>query len=96
MNFNQDLNPIELVWDELKNFIRESKPQTKEQFLALIEYFWQHILTVEKCQKYVNHVVKVFPHVILNNGYATAFLINLLTNIILFYRHIVRIININT
>ena len=71
--FLKDLNPIELVWHELKTFIRKSKPQTKEEFINRMEYFWQKILSPEKCQKYVNHVAKVFPHVILNKGYATPF-----------------------
>ena len=71
--FMKDLNPIELVWHELKTYIRASKPQNKEEFIAMISYFWNTILTVEKRQSYVNHVSKVFPHILLNNGYATAF-----------------------
>ena len=61
------------MWHELKEYIRKNKPQTKGEFIELIDYFWTKILSKEKCQKYINHVKKVFPHVIINNGYATAF-----------------------
>ena len=66
-----DLNPIENLWHELKEFnSREVKPQTKEELVAGIIKFWD-IVTIEKCKKYINHLKKVIPMVTALNG-ATA------------------------
>ena len=51
-----DLNPIENLWHELKEFIRrETKPKTKEELVTGIINFWDTV-TVEKCTKYINHL----------------------------------------
>ena len=68
-----DLNPIELVWHELKVKVAESKPQSKIDFIKKIGKFWQETLTIEKCNQYINHLSKVLPHVVLNEGRATQF-----------------------
>ena len=66
-----DLNPIENMWHELKEFNRrEAKPKTKEELVAGIIRFWDTV-TVEKCKKYLNHLKKVIPRVIELNGDAT-------------------------
>lgn len=68
-----DLNPIENLWHELKEFIRRDvKPQTKEQLMDGIEQFWQTV-DVAKCQKYIGHLRKVVPKVIELNGEATGY-----------------------
>lgn len=68
-----DLNPIENMWHELKEFIRrEVKPKTKEELVAGIIKFWDTV-TVEKCIKYVNHLKKVIPKVVELNGNATGY-----------------------
>ena len=61
------------MWHELKNYVRGIKPRSEKEFVKVICYFWEKILTPEKCRSYIDHVKKVFPHVILNNGYATPF-----------------------
>ena len=39
-----DLNPIENLWHELKEYIRrEVKPQTKDQLINGIEAFWSTV-----------------------------------------------------
>ena len=56
-----DLNPIENLWHELKEYIRrEIKPKTKEQLIKGIEMFWG-LVSVKKCNKYINHLRKVIP-----------------------------------
>ncbi len=57
-----DLNPVELIWHELKEFLRnEMQPQNKQQPLDNIKKFWQEKLALEMCMRYVVHVPKVSP-----------------------------------
>ena len=68
-----DLNPIEKLWHELKEFIRRVvKPQTKGQLMDGIEQFWQTV-DVSKCKRYIGHLRKVIPKVIELNGEATGY-----------------------
>ena len=68
-----DLNPIENLWHELKEFVRnEAKPTTKDMLVNAIVQFWQGV-TSEKCKRYIGHLRKVVPAVIENNGGATRF-----------------------
>lgn len=68
-----DLNPIENLWHELKEFNRrEVKPQTKDELVAGIIKFWDTV-SVDKCIKYINHLKKVIPRVIELNGDATGY-----------------------
>ena len=60
-----DLNPIEKLWNELKNYAGEAK--TKDQLLARITTFWATV-TPEKCTRYINHIQKVIPVVIEKQG----------------------------
>ena len=48
-----DLNPIENMWHEMKEFLRRKVNQQE-----LIEQFWATV-TVAKCTKYINHLKKV-------------------------------------
>jgi len=66
-----DLNPIENLWHELKEFIRrETKPKTKQELIDGIMAFWETV-DVVKCNKYINHLRKVLPKVIEQNGCTT-------------------------
>ena len=68
-----DLNPIENLWHELKEYIRrEVKPTSKDALIAGIQAFWETV-TVEKCQKYIGHLKKVIPEVIQCKGAATGY-----------------------
>lgn len=68
-----NLNPIENVWHELKEYIRrEVKPRTKEQLVRGIQEFWATV-DKEKCQKYIHHLRKVIPRIIELNGDATGY-----------------------
>ena len=56
-----DLNPIELLWHELKHFLRTKvKPKTKEELLGGIARFWSERVDAEKCSTYIRHLQKVF------------------------------------
>ena len=68
-----DLNPIENMWHELKEYMhREVKPRTKEQLVQGIQGFWATV-DIKKCQKYIRHLRKVIPRVIELNGDATGY-----------------------
>ena len=58
-----DLNPIELVWHELKSNIRRTKPANKAELVQTIAAFWQNI-TPERCTKYIDHLQTVMPVVV--------------------------------
>ena len=46
-----DMNPVENLWHELKEYLRcEVKPKTRDQLIAGIEGFWKTV-SVAKCQK---------------------------------------------
>ncbi len=62
-----------MVWNELKTSVRDLKPTSKVDLIQKIGLFWSSKLTPEKCRKYIAHMPKVLPHVILENGYSTAF-----------------------
>ena len=67
-----DLNPIELLWHELKHFLRSIvKPRTKEELMNGISRFWEERMDAEKCSKYIGHLQKVLPIVVAREGKAS-------------------------
>ena len=67
-----DLNPIELLWHELKHFLRTVvKPTTKDELEAGILRFWRERMTAGKCRTYIGHLKKVVPLVIKREGRAS-------------------------
>ena len=68
-----DLNPIENLWHELKEYVRrEVKPKTKDELIRGIEEFWGTV-DQAKCLKYIGHLRKVIPKVIEVQGAATGY-----------------------
>ena len=60
-----DLNPIENVWASLKYYLRnEHKPTNLETLEQGIKNFWK-LMTPDCCTKYISHLNKVMPVVIL-------------------------------
>jgi hypothetical protein len=58
------LNPIELVWHDLKHHLRTIvKPRAKEALVDGITQFCAQAMTVKKCKRYISHVKKVLPMV---------------------------------
>lgn len=67
-----DLNPIEMLWNELKHFLQTKvKPRNKEELVEGISTFWSRRVTPEKCQRYIGHLQKVLPAVIRREGRAS-------------------------
>ena len=68
-----DLNPIENLWHELKEYLRrEIKPTTKDALINGVKLFWKTV-DVAKCTKYIGHLKKVIPRVIELEGKATGY-----------------------
>ena len=68
-----DLNPIENLWHELKEYLRAKvKPKNLTELIAGIKKFWSTV-TPEKCTKYIRHLRKVVPKVLEVNGAATGY-----------------------
>ena len=68
-----DMNPIDNMWHELKEYIRkEVKPTSKDALIAGIKAFWETVM-VEKCRKYIGHLRKVIPAVVESEGTATGY-----------------------
>ena len=56
-----DLNPIELIWHAVKDYLRnEFKPKNLGELKAGIKEFWA-TLTPDVCKKYISHLKKVIP-----------------------------------
>ncbi|KHJ77910.1 hypothetical protein OESDEN_22470 [Oesophagostomum dentatum] len=68
-----DLNPIENVWHQMKEFIRnEVKPKNKDELVNGVKYFWSEKMTRVRCKKYVRHIFDVINKVIEVHGGRTA------------------------
>ena len=68
-----DLNPLENLWHELKEYQRRVvKPKTKEKLIGGIIQFWNTVDTA-KCTKYIHYLKKVVPKVIADEGGPTGY-----------------------
>lgn len=67
-----DANPIENLWHELKEFVRSTKPQSKDDLVWTIKAFWRTV-SIAKCNRYINHLKKVVPRMIEVEGRATGY-----------------------
>ena len=61
-----DLNPIDLVWGSTKTYLRD-KHKNLEQLKDGIRTYWRS-LTPELCIKYIDHLKKVMPAVVKEEG----------------------------
>ena len=62
-----DLNPIELVWADMKRTIRKRFCTNREEVIEAIGDY-AATLTAEKCQKFIKHLYKVVEIVIEKKG----------------------------
>ena len=68
-----DLNPIENLWHELKEYMRrEVMPKTKQELIDGIHTF-RNTVTVSNCREYIGHLRKVIPNVLKVGGAATGY-----------------------
>jgi hypothetical protein len=61
--FSPDINIIELVWAELKRFLRKKLLKNQQEIADRVQLFFETQLTVEKCRNYIErvHEVLIFP-----------------------------------
>lgn len=56
-----DLNPIEMMWNELKMYVDKLQPRTEVQLIEAIQAFWNSRATPIQCRKYIEHNFKTVP-----------------------------------
>lgn len=49
-----------------------AKPRTKDQLIQGIKAFWE-TLSTPQCERYIDHIHKVIPYVVLNRGEASGY-----------------------
>jgi transposase len=58
-SYSPDINMIELIWAELKRYVRKKACNTTNELVHRIQKFFQYKLTVRKCRKYIRHLRRV-------------------------------------
>jgi transposase len=61
--YSPDINIIELVWADLKRYIRKKLCETEEQLVYRIHKYFKYKLTVKKCRNFINHLTKVLKFI---------------------------------
>ena len=67
-----DINPIEMVWSDLKRVVAKQNPTTLDQLEMYCQQYWDTVMTPEKCTSYIDHLYKVVPLVVTVAGKAMA------------------------
>ena len=57
--YSPDINIIELVWAELKRFLRKKLLKNNQEIANRVKLFFDTELTVEKCRNYISRVQEV-------------------------------------
>lgn len=73
-----DLNPIEMVSNQMKRHIARIEPRTHDELVNAIHEFWAKTMTREQCNRYIDHIFKVVPVCVRMKGKATGRVPNLL------------------
>ncbi|GMT29836.1 hypothetical protein PFISCL1PPCAC_21133, partial [Pristionchus fissidentatus] len=64
-----DMNPIEYVWKDMKHWIGKNRnPKTRSAIQDAALFYWQNILTKERCRAHITHVIENMEHIKRCNG----------------------------
>ena len=67
-----DLNPIEMVWNDLKFYLCTIyKPANKDDMIEGILKFWRDFVTIDYCNKKIDHIERVMKRVVALRGQAS-------------------------
>jgi transposase len=67
-----NINPIDIVWNDLKNDLNENvKPNNHKELCNGIHKFWNTVVTVDYCNKKIDHIERVLKNIIHSEGKAT-------------------------
>ena len=68
-----DINPIENLWSAMKQHLEfKVKPTKKDELVVGIKQFWEG-LTAAQCGTYIDHIHRVLPVIVLNEGNPSGF-----------------------
>jgi len=67
-SYSPDLSIIELMWHDLKFYVRQKECRTIVQLNYRVQKFFRFKLTPEKCNRYLRRLLKVLDIVIEKNG----------------------------
>ncbi len=57
--YSPDINIIELVWAELKRFLRKKLLRNEQEIADRVALFFETKLTIDKCRNYISRVNQV-------------------------------------
>jgi transposase len=57
--YSPDINIIELVWAELKRFLRKKLLRNEQEIADRVALFFETQLTIDKCRNYISRVNQV-------------------------------------
>jgi len=66
--YSPDISIIELMWHDLKYYVRMKECRTLEQLNYRVQKFFRFKLNPEKCNRYIQRLLKVLDIVITNDG----------------------------
>jgi len=66
-SYSPDLNPIEKIWNDLKDMVEKESPTTEEQLKNSIIKNWKSI-PLKKIRAHIKHLEKIIPKIIKNQG----------------------------
>lgn len=68
-----DLNPMENIFADMKWYLKANiKPKNQRQLIFGIKRYWRSV-TVDKCDRYINHLYKVIPKIVEVKGAPTGY-----------------------
>jgi hypothetical protein len=50
-----------MVWNQMKRYVADKDSRNEEQLIDGVMEFWETVMTVELCNRYIDHIYKVVP-----------------------------------